>query len=349
MTDKPTNPETIIIPPRPKDAQPLVKKHSKKKGGKGMLISILLFFILTLPVAIYYGSQKYTQITEQRGRASGEQCRQINTVTGRCVEITCTATTNEAVCRNTKSNGVSGESCCAWNLQVGSYVPPVIGGSDSIHCPSGQEVLNGDFVGRLGGCGAVNCQMNQSMRATCIYRNQCAYPDDLATCSNGTLTEYNSCAFDYGCEIQPTNTPNPTATTAPLATNTPTIQPTATTAPVIVNTNAPGVCDASCDTDSNCESGLSCQTVTGIKRCRKSACPDRSNCECPIAEATTTLTPYNPPIEGAGGMGGGEITYIPQPTERVIAEEIPVTGSIDIKAIIITIGSILLLALGLIL
>src|SRR3989339_324909 len=107
MTDKPTNPETIIIPPRPKDAQPLVKKHSKKKGGKGMLISILLFFILTLPVAIYYGSQKYTQITEQRGRASGEQCRQINTVTGRCVEITCTATTNEAVCRNTKSNGVS--------------------------------------------------------------------------------------------------------------------------------------------------------------------------------------------------------------------------------------------------
>ncbi|EKD67928.1 MAG: hypothetical protein ACD_48C00149G0001, partial [uncultured bacterium] len=104
-----------------------------------------------------------------------------------------------------------------------------------------------------------------------------------------------------------------------------------------------------CDTDSNCESGLSCQTVTGIKRCRKSACPDRSNCECPIAEATTTLTPYNPPIEGAGGMGGGEITYIPQPTERVIAEEIPVTGSIDIKAIIITIGSILLLALGLIL
>ena len=48
-------------------------------------------------------------------------------------------------------------------------------------------------------------------------------------------------------------------------------------------------------------------------------------------------------------MGGGEITYIPQPTERVIAEEIPVTGSIDIKAIIITIGSILLLALGLIL
>ena len=32
---------------------------------------MILFFILTLPVVIFYGSQKYQQITEGRSRASG--------------------------------------------------------------------------------------------------------------------------------------------------------------------------------------------------------------------------------------------------------------------------------------
>jgi hypothetical protein len=134
-----------------------------------------------------------------------------------------------------------------------------------------------------------------------------------------------------------------TATNTPVPTNTQGLPATQT----IANTYNACTCDTPCDTDINCELGLSCYSVTGVKRCRKDACPDRSNCECPIAESPATpTTRYYQPV---------------QPTERVITEtpiatatqrptpKVPVSGSIDVKAIIITVGSALLLALALIL
>ena len=164
----------------------------------------------------------------------------------------------------------------------------------------------------------------------------------------GARWEYKSdCVYDASCG-------SPAATNTPVATNT----PAATNTPTVANTSAPGRCDASCDTDSNCESGFTCQTVTGIKRCRKSACPDRSSCECPIAEATAVPTERVVYIQ----QPAGRTVYVQPTGERVIAEapiatetqrptpKVPVSGGLfDIKAIGITFVSILLLTLGLIL
>lgn len=70
-TAPPPQPELLVIPPidQKQESPPPVVKPPKKKGRKGMLIGILLFFILTLPVAIYYISQ-YQQLTEMRKRAA---------------------------------------------------------------------------------------------------------------------------------------------------------------------------------------------------------------------------------------------------------------------------------------
>ncbi len=101
-----------------------------------------------------------------------------------------------------------------------------------------------------------------------------------------------------------------------------------------------------------------------MRRCRKDACPDRSDCTCPLAQATPVYVyqEYTQPGQPAQVV---RVVYQPgQPTERivrVIAEapivtatgrptpKVPVSGAIDVKAIVIFVGSILLLALGLIL
>ena len=440
----PPKPESFVVPPKDqiKEPPPPVVKPPKKKGGKGMLIGMLLFFILTLPVAIYYGSQKYQQITEGRSRAGltcvrrtdppTANCRlstwriqdgicepeicwkeasSVNTPTPRpgtatrtptpgrggnwahcntnadCLSNFCGATNQcvqltERCPRCSQRMAPDGDPCACGNAcndthctgsttgatstpiktptsggGGGPTATPGSGGGTS-KCPpgtgrAGKNPLNecfGGAAGNPGGCGGFDCPSNQQRNVQCCYTNGCPSDAEAYICKGpGAKWEYKSdCVYDASCgSPAATNTPAPTNTTAPVATNTP------------VNTSAPGVCDASCDTDSNCESGLSCQTVTGIKRCRKSACPDRSNCECPIAEATTVPTERVVYVQ----QPAERVVYVRQPTgERVIAEapiatetlrptpKVPVSGGLfDVKTIGITIISILFLTLGLIL
>gem|GEM_PF-4171551 len=131
---------------------------------------------------------------------------------------------------------------------------------------------------------------------------------------------------------------------------------------VTTATPKPGICDASCSADSNCESGLSCQTVTGIKRCRKAACPDETDCSCPEPTATPTPKPTSPPV--VYNSPTPTVLKTPTPTTvRLIAAatatptptsqptpKIPVAGvGPGIIGAISVAGSILLLVIGLML
>ena len=96
----------------------------------------------------------------------------------------------------------------------------------------------------------------------------------------------------------------------PPKTPTPTLGPTATVTPTAEPTNPPaqlGQCDASCDSDSNCESGLSCSSVDGVNRCRNSSCPAESGCSCPAA---TDVSGDAMPVSGTGPGILGSLTVI---------------------------------------
>ena len=365
----PAEPETIVIAPHPKDDQPSAEKPGKppkKKRGKGMLIGMLLFFILTLPVAIYYGSQKYQQITEGRSRA-GVTCTRIPKYgTPLHYPPGCTSTTQyridaDEICQPEDCFQTSGsantpipskecggylEPCCInqpkcdpsyWcspidgglckpqNTTVPTRTPTldtggeagVVTGSSGGTCPgTGNKLLNecfGGAAGNPGGCGGFGCGANEQRNMQCCYTNGCPTDEEAYICKGpGAKWETRGdCYFDPSCgSPAATNTPAPTNTTAPIATNTPV--PTATNAP----------------------------TAT----------------EIPQATATPTerVIYVQQPAE--------RVVYVQQPTStRVIAEapittetlrptpKVPVSGFFDVKAIIITVGSVLLLALGLIL
>ena len=144
---------------------------------------------------------------------------------------------------------------------------------------------------------------------------------------------------------QPANTPvsTPTPTTGP--TNTPTNTPVSTPTPTTTNnTPVPGTCDSSCDTNSNCESGLSCVTSTGVKRCRNTACPDEADCSCPSATPTTYYA-NNTPIPTKASLITNITSTTPtnQPTPKI-----PVAGvGPGFIGIISVVGSIFLLLIGL--
>lgn len=109
-----------------------------------------------------------------------------------------------------------------------------------------------------------------------------------------------------GGGTNPTNTPvGPTNTTGPSST--PTDIPTSTLASTATETptNGPSYCDASCGSDSDCPSGLTCATTSeSIKRCRNSACTSQTDCVCPEG-------PTNTPIPG--------VTYYPTSTSKQYA------------------------------
>ena len=340
----PTQPETVIISPKDQkpESPPQIPMQPKKKGGKGMLIGMLVFLILTLPVAVYYGSQQYKQITERRGRAVG--------ITGpyppwsACNNIGDTSTSPKGNCLECKTN-TSGGPNPAWAPCGGVSDCPWTPSAETNNmcCPTGTDACS---------------TLGDKMCVPDPFISICSVWD--TGCPAGHQNYWKHLETVTSCDNTPTptdepgatNTPRPTATNTPVPTATNTPVPTATNTPTntptITPTSAPGTCDASCDTDSNCGSGLSCVTSTGVKRCRKAACPDRLNCECPIAGSTATPTTryYQP----------GEATDEPVIAQAPIATatqrptpKVPVSGTIDVKAIVITIGSMLLLALGLIL
>lgn len=93
--------------------------------------------------------------------------------------------------------------------------------------------------------------------------------------------------------ITPTGTPGP----SPTPTQTPTPGPSATPTqgpsptPTPTNTPPPGQCYATCNNDSECQSGTICTEISGVKRCVNSNCPYSSSCTCTSPSATPTTAP----------------------------------------------------------
>jgi hypothetical protein len=141
----PQKPELIVIPPKGQSPEPpqTIVKPPKKKGGKGLLIGMLLFFILTLPVAMYYGTQK---ITEIRSRAAGK-CEQKSTA-GLCADIECIMYTSQTSC--TSGTG----TCCKWTIVPTPTFKPPIGTctpgqtrscTTGQNCPGRYDCVNGTW------------------------------------------------------------------------------------------------------------------------------------------------------------------------------------------------------------
>jgi len=302
---------------------------------KSLLIGMLLFFILTLPVAVYYGMQQYQQITEQRGRAA-EQTGPYPPWSA-CGNIGDTSTSPKGNCLECKTN-TSGGPNPAWAPCGGASNCPWTPSAETNNmcCPTGTDACStlGDKM----------CVPDPFISICSIWDTGCPaghqnywkHLETVTSCDNLTPTPTDV------SNQNPTDTPLPTATNTPIPTETNTPVPTNT--PTITPTSAPGTCDASCDSDSNCESGLSCQTVTGIKRCRKSACPNESSCSCPAATPTERIVYVQQPIGERVIVQTPIATATQRPTPKV-----PVSGIFDVKAIVIAVGSVLLLTLGLIL
>ena len=407
------------------DNPPLPKQPNDKKSGKGVLIAVLLFFILTLPIAVYYIT-KSPQFAEIRSRAAAP-CSKVNATT--CQTVTCPKNAmSKAACEG--DPGDLQHLCCKWT-EPGQPTPTTrITLAPATATPTKKPASHSPTPTVISGCPgiknwkpgkapltpSIKCNTNGTIHdfyGYCVFYHcpqgcgtgGCGEGDpgvwwEFGPCNSGKLNSTecgqidtifgnlsggpgNYCIPETGCDalIQcggsctggptatpkpktPTKTPTgttaptatPTGTTAPTATPTgttaPTATPTGTTAPTATptttNTPAPGTCDASCDNDSNCESGLSCITSTGVKRCRKSACPDESDCSCPAATATP-ITYYagNTPLPTRASLIASVPTATPtsQPTPKI-----PVAGvGPGIVGVLSVAGSIVLLLLGLVL
>ncbi len=92
-----------------------------------------------------------------------------------------------------------------------------------------------------------------------------------------------------------TATPSITVTTSPTATPTATITVTVTSTPsgTVTTTPTPATCNESCSVDSDCNSGLFCDSESN--KCRKTECSSEKDCSCP--EVTPEETP-EPTIVG---------------------------------------------------
>jgi len=247
------------------------------------------------------------------------------------VQTGCTVPTTNCAGYKTCINGTFESTChddpkdgCPWDDVVATITPK----ADPINYCDGKALGTKKCCIQNGQGGSQTCVINQK---------------------TGNLIWSSPCSPDTSCPGL--NTPDGGGF---VTTSTPTKKPPVNTStPVVTSTNtpAPGVCDASCDSDSNCISELSCLTVNGVKRCRASDCPNESTCGCPAATATpvpatpTTAYAYVAPtkpsfIENVVVMPTATPTEQPTP-------KIPVSGVVDIKAIAAVAGSILLLILGL--
>lgn len=141
-------------------------------------------------------------------------------------------------------------------------------------------------------------------------------PQATPEAAGETVNPNCTLSFTVGATASPTPTPSgsPTPTPSGSATPTPTASPTPT--PV-----------TGCYTDCSvtaCESNLSCQTISGSKKCVNAACSGESDCDCTTASATPQAT-------------------TPPPTTQI-----PVAANIW-PTVMVILGGLLLLSLGFVL
>ncbi len=114
-------------------------------------------------------------------------------------------------------------------------------------------------------------------------------------------------------------------------------------------------CNHTCTDDSECSSGLICDTSTN--KCRKGACVAEDTCSCPVVRAVTarptarpTLAATAAPTQAVTEIG---ITEAPLPTQRpvVVAEPtiLPETGILDFPGVAAFGGGLMLAIVGILL
>jgi len=318
--------DTFIIPPmQPAEEQKKENKTKKKSGSnKTILLVGLVLLIITLPVAIYFITQRQ-QLADTRSKAAGCQCfpnevscdsAGMNSTSGSCSLGTKTGhcclskITDQIVVTTTKPKPTSTPTT---KPASGGGT----GGGTSGGTPAGRTATNS-----FAGCGYLEKPPLSGLK-----------PCDSSTCGGdcGVFTyDCGQWCFDKacggsGCQAIAAKDAADAAAAAAAATPEPTAPPSPTAVPTAAPTSAPNssLCDASCTTDSNCASGLTCSSVDGINRCRNASCPAESTCTCPGATntpapttATTTTTSSNDttgqamPTSGVGPGIIGSITVI---------------------------------------
>lgn len=336
-------PDTFIIPPTDAAAPPQGSSSSgqpvKKKSGAGkwVILFIVVFLIITLPVAVFYISQQ-RQLTEQRSKAAGEypchfngtgDYQTVNGCTGQCGP----SITDKTICLSKKGT-ITGASCCNWvDANVPTATPttiPETGGKDGTAYGCAYKTP----VSGLGQCkecktAPKDCDIYKYSCGNYCFKPDCgakACEDSKASEATNTPTKTPTKTPTGEPTATPTGEPTATPTGEPTATPTgePTGEPTATPTQGAAN-NDPAQCDASCETDDDCTSGLSCSSVNGVNRCRKAECPAESDCSCPVVADDQTNT------------------------EDTSGQDMPVSGGLNITGVLTVAGSVVLLLLGLLL
>ena len=141
-------PEPMIVPTKEKEDEKEEQnteqppKKQKKKAKKGILIATLLFFILTLPIAVYYVTQS-PQFAEIRSRAAGGSCVKTGVSTS-CSSFNCSNFSTASTC------SVSGSMCCTWKVTiVPTNTPKPPCKAPGVGCGISSDCCNGVCAGGI--------------------------------------------------------------------------------------------------------------------------------------------------------------------------------------------------------
>ncbi|MFH0750000.1 MAG: hypothetical protein V1917_03770 [Candidatus Gottesmanbacteria bacterium] len=188
----PPIPEPMIIPATPPSSHPTLEK---KKSGKGIFIAILLFFIFTLPIAIYYITQS-PQFAEIRSRATEVypchfngtgDFQTVNGCTGQCGP----GITDKTVCLSKRGTKIippatTGVACCNW-VDANAITPTVKPTStpDDACKPYGKVIYTTDA-----------CAGKASSATYCPLDcgNKCCNRIDQVCCCMGCFPEGTDCS-----------------------------------------------------------------------------------------------------------------------------------------------------------
>ena len=117
-----------------------------------------------------------------------------------------------------------------------------------------------------------------------------------------------------------------------------------TSCSVILNFTGLVACFDTCDTDLDCEEGLSCTDVAGTFRCVDANCPEDVDCSC--ADASPSPSPSVSPSPGVSPSPTPPGITQASPSPRVAQPELPEAG-FSAPLVIGVAGGILLVILGL--
>jgi len=353
----PAQPESVPTP-LPENPPPPASEKSKRKGISGTLVASLLLLLIVLPISAYFVS-KNENIMNNLPFALEVSRKEAKQEAADAARKALERASSAAPAQSPKDSGITHQ--CNGTAQTIPYFA-------SGNCAGSQDCTGSPYIYHVHADKTSNLKLTYVTASTHCSNVSVLFKVDgtlkyttgyiSGSVSTGAIDLGNVEAGDHtvslgaigqtgGCNYGALVTWGGSITTTcgeAVVTGTPTV--TATPQPTSPP-SAPGVCDASCDNDSGCQSGFVCVSVDGIKRCRKPECSSYANCVCPAATATpipttvrviVTATPT--PIV---------VTATPAPTIIAAAPipKTPVSGVPSVLGAATIGGGILLLLLGL--